>query len=85
LITYLNETGIDMLVWGAMVCFLITLIFLRQYFSGLVLTALLVPGVLLALLYYPSKKNNSDYLYYFVLDGLMMLSAPLVLLTKFAG
>jgi hypothetical protein len=46
--------------------------------------ALLIPGFILSLLYFYSKRNFSDYLYYFILDGLMMLSAPLLLLAKFA-
>ena len=84
LITYLDEKGINALFWGSMLIFLASSIILLKYFSFMVIGALLVPGVILSLLYYPSKKNFSDYLYYFVLDGLMMLSLPLLLLTKFA-
>lgn len=84
LITYLSEKGIDRLFWGAMVMVLITSILLLNYFSIATVVALLIPAAILSLLYYPSKKNFSDYLYYFVLDGLMMLSAPLLLLIKFA-
>lgn len=85
LITYLSEKGIDRLFWGAMTGFLITLLLLLNYFSIYILLAFLLPAVILGILYYPSKTSRSDYLYYFVLDGLMMLSAPLVLLTKFAA
>jgi hypothetical protein len=35
---------------------------------------LLLPGVIVWLLLKPAKRNFSDYLYYFVLDGLMMFS-----------
>ncbi|MFL5808783.1 MAG: hypothetical protein ACJ749_04630 [Flavisolibacter sp.] len=84
LITYLDERGIDRLFWGSMLIFLASSIILLKYFSLLVIVALLIPGIILSLLYYPSKKNFSDYLYYFILDGLMMLSLPLLLLTKFA-
>jgi hypothetical protein len=45
-----------------------------------VLTVLLIilPGTILFFLFQPAKKSDSDYLYYFVLDGLMMLSAILM-------
>jgi 4-hydroxybenzoate polyprenyltransferase len=84
LITYLSEQGIDRLFWLSMFVFFFTCAGLMQYFSLPLVIGLLIPGVILSLLYYPSKKNFSDYLYYFVLDGLMMLSAPLLLLIKFA-
>lgn len=83
LITLLSERGIDILFWGSMAMFAISLAMLVKYFSLLLVAALATPGVILAVLYYPSKTNSSDYLYYFVLDGLMMLSAPLVVLIKF--
>jgi 4-hydroxybenzoate polyprenyltransferase len=84
LITYLNEKGIDALFWASVAVVIITSILLVPYLSILPVIALLVPLLILSLLYYPAKKNFSDYLYYFVLDGLMMLSAPLLLLIKFA-
>lgn len=84
LITYLNQTGIDALFWGSILVVAFTSFLLLRYFSVANIIALFVPVILLCLLYYPSKKNFSDYLYYFVLDGLMMLSAPLLLLIKFA-
>lgn len=84
LITFLNEKGIDILFWGSIIATLSTTIILVDYFSIEVLIALIFPVIILSLLYYPAKKNFSDYLYYFVLDGLMMLSAPLLLLIKFA-
>jgi 1,4-dihydroxy-2-naphthoate octaprenyltransferase len=84
LITYLNEKGIDLLFWGSIIVVFITSALLVPYLSITSIIALLIPAILLSLLYYPSKRNFSDYLYYFILDGLMMLSAPLLLLIKFA-
>ena len=83
LITYMNEKGIDTLFWGSISIVMFTLFLLLGYFSTAEILALLFPVIILSLLYYPSKKNFSDYLYYFILDGLMMLSAPLLLLIKF--
>jgi 4-hydroxybenzoate polyprenyltransferase len=84
LITILSEQGIDIIFWGSMITFFITLGLMASYLSYFLLLILGFPGILLCFLYYPSKKNSSDYLYYFVLDGLMMLSAPIVVLAKFA-
>jgi 4-hydroxybenzoate polyprenyltransferase len=84
LITFLNERGIDILFWGSLLVFLFSSYVLLRYFYPLDIMALIIPAIILSLLYYPSKKNFSDYLYYFILDGLMMLSVPLLLLTKFA-
>jgi 4-hydroxybenzoate polyprenyltransferase len=39
---------------------------------------LLVPGIVLLSIFRLAKKSVSDYLYYFILDGLMMLSALLM-------
>lgn len=86
LITILSEAGIDILFWGSMLAFFGSLLFLYGSFSLPTLAALALPGFIVCLLYYPSKSKTSDYLYYFVLDGLMMISAPLVLLIHyFAG
>lgn len=84
LITYFNEKGIDSLFWGSIMMVIITFFLLMNYFSVAEMIALVLPTIILSLLYYPSKKNFSDYLYYFILDGMMMLSAPLLLLIKFA-
>ena len=67
-----------------MIVYYISSILLINSLGNLQVMALVVPGIILSLLYYPSKRNFSDYLYYFILDGLMMLSAPLLLLAKFA-
>jgi 4-hydroxybenzoate polyprenyltransferase len=84
LIIYLDERGIDRLFWGSVLVYVLTLGWLARSFALMEVIALLIPGLILSLLYYPSKKNFSDYRYYFVLDGLMMLSAPLLVLSKFA-
>lgn len=84
LITSLEEKYIDMIFWGCLIVFLLTTIGLYLYhFSLPILLILLLPGIILALLYYPSKKSFSDYLYNFVLDGLMALSGLLLLIFPF--
>ncbi len=84
LITQLPEQGVDRIFWGSLLVSIASTFLLLNYFTTQVVLALLVPIMLLALLYSSSKKNFSHLRYYFVLDGLMMLSAPLVVLAKFA-
>jgi 1,4-dihydroxy-2-naphthoate octaprenyltransferase len=84
LITFLQDKGVDILFWGSIAVVFVTQMLLVDFFTVPDTVVLLIPAVILSLLYYPSKKSFSDYLYYFVLDGLMMLSAPLLLLIKFA-
>ncbi|HVK97319.1 MAG TPA: hypothetical protein VM368_05845 [Flavisolibacter sp.] len=84
LITFLSSNGIDRLFWLTIILFTITSVILLHWFSPLIVTILLIPGIITCMLYYPSQQNTSDYLYYFILDGLMALSAPLLILTKFA-
>ncbi|HUC82535.1 MAG TPA: hypothetical protein VMR70_16630, partial [Flavisolibacter sp.] len=61
-----------------------TLLWLAQWLSWEETAFLLLPVLLMGLLYNRSKQTTSDYFYYFLLDGLMALSAPLLILAKFA-
>lgn len=84
LITYLEEKGIDKLFYFSLILFAIATIMMYFYDHSLVfIIILLIPGFLTALLYTYAKKNDSDIFYYFVLDGLMMLSALIMLLMSF--
>jgi hypothetical protein len=51
-------------------------------YSTLSILILFIPGILTALVYNHARKNFGDILYYFVLDGLMALSALLMLVTS---
>jgi len=80
MITYFNERGINNLFAVSLLAFALSTAYLYFYgFSLLVIALLLLPGAIVLVLYPVSKKNFSDYLYYFVLDGLMMFSALLTL------
>ena len=79
MITYFNERGIDMLFALSVIVFITFTLLLHQ--TGLPwinIIILLIPVFILVSLYKYSKRNFSDYLYYFILDGLMMLSALLL-------
>ena len=79
MITYFNETGINILFVISVAVFIILSLLLRQTgIAWINIMILLVPAFLLLSLYKYAKRNFSDYLYYFVLDGLMMLSGLLL-------
>ena len=84
MITILPEKKIKWLFFLSIIIFFITSILL--YLSGMMLShcvALIIPGIIVALLYNYSKKNTSEYFYYFFLDGLMMFSAILIFIFQF--
>ena len=83
MITYFSERGITKLFSLSLGLFaLFTLGLLIYDYSTRDVIILLIPGLILALLYNHAKINLSDDLYYFVLDGLMMLSALMMLVFR---
>ena len=83
MITYFNEPGINNLFMVSVAVFIIMSLLLRQTgIAWINIMILLIPAVLLISLYKYAKRNVSDYLYYFVLDGLMMLSGLLLWLVN---
>ncbi|MBI1779764.1 MAG: UbiA family prenyltransferase [Sphingobacteriales bacterium] len=81
LITMLNEKGIKVLFYVSLVSgILMALFFYGIYSPSLKGILLCIPLLILAMLYNSIKKNKNDYLYYFAIDGLMLLS---FLLTSF--
>jgi 4-hydroxybenzoate polyprenyltransferase len=83
LITYFSEKVIDIIFSVSLVIFALSCIGLFGYhYSAYMIFLLLIPGIIVAGLYRHAKKNFSDCLYYFVLDGLMMFSALLMLIFR---
>jgi hypothetical protein len=83
MITYLNERGIKNLFIMSIFLFAgATILLRRDQYTWTSITILLVPGIIVALLFNQARKNFSDYLYYVLLDGLMMLSALIMLLFR---
>lgn len=83
ILTWLGAARVRGLFRIVIVLFLCTHFWLYNYVNLLELLALLSPGVIVSLLYRKAMQTRSDLLYYFVLDGLMMASTPLLLLSKF--
>lgn len=80
MITHFTEKGINLIFYGSLVLSVVSAIALYYFqFTSIVIICLLIPHLVLVFLYPVSKRNFSDYLYYFVLDGLMMLSSLLTL------
>jgi 4-hydroxybenzoate polyprenyltransferase len=79
LITYLSEKGITVLFIVSLLLYAALTIWLLQYgYSGLEIGLLLVPGVIVALFYNYARTHFYDMFYYGFLDGLMALSAVLM-------
>lgn len=79
MVNYFDETGVNRLFVFSVIAFIIFTFGLL--FSGVSLfdvLILIIPGIILFSIYSQAKKSTSDYLYYFILDGLMMLSALLM-------
>ena len=83
LVTLLGEKGINLLFTSSLLLFaLTTTLLFRKHFAWFPLTIQLLPGVITGALYPYAKRNFSDYLYYFVLDGLMMFSGLLMVVCR---
>jgi 4-hydroxybenzoate polyprenyltransferase len=84
LITFLSDKGVDRLFWASIATVILTAIFLLKWFSATETFILTLPAFIAAALYKRAKQSTSDYLYYFLLDGLMALSAAILILATFA-
>ncbi|HLX65403.1 MAG TPA: hypothetical protein VKR41_00360 [Puia sp.] len=83
MVTVLSERNFDRLFMISMILFTFTSIALSWYlYPALYIILLLIPGIILAILYPETKRNYSDYLYYVVLDGIVMLSGLLMLIFR---
>lgn len=86
LITAMNEQNINRLFIASIFIFFASSLALYHYGHSITaVLSLLVPGIITSSLYSYAKKSTSDMLYYFVLDGLMALSAVLYYLATGFG
>lgn len=83
LIIYLDEKKITYLFFLSVFLFFASTAWMIHYNHTILnIILLLIPGIIVALLYNHARKNFSDYLYYVILDGLMALSALLMLIAR---
>jgi 1,4-dihydroxy-2-naphthoate octaprenyltransferase len=81
LITYLSGKGIFYLFYFSLAVFFFTTVALYWFDLPItVISILLIPGVITAFLYKKATRHFSDFFYYFILDGLMALSALVMLI-----
>lgn len=83
MITQMSAPQVSLIYYGVLLVWLVTTAWLFFYFSAGVIVALAVPGLLLFFIYNWARQQRSDYVYYFMLDGLMVISYPLMLLFQF--
>jgi len=79
LVTTITDKGISVLFWSSIAVTLLSNIAIFYFFTISVAITFLVPLLILISLNIPLNKTESDYYYYFVLDGLMMLSGLLLI------
>ena len=76
LITALSEKGIKYVFVASLLIFsFLTIIMTRYGFSKSTLIILIVPAAATSALYGYARRHSSDLLYFFILDGLMAVSA----------
>jgi hypothetical protein len=83
MVTQFELPMVNRLYWGSLATFFCTALGLLFHFPIASVTALLLPGIVLAAWYRWFKHHTSDYVYYILLDGLMIFSLPLLLLFRF--
>jgi hypothetical protein len=83
LITYLDERGIRIAFYFSLLIFFVSSIWMVRYgISWFDIVIILIPGFITGGLFGFARKHFHDLFYYFVLDGLMALSAVLMLLSR---
>lgn len=81
MITYFSEKGVDALFFISLAIYAAaSLMLLRYDYSIKSVFFLLVPGIITAFVYKNGKRSLDDLFFYFLLDGLMMLSSLLMII-----
>lgn len=83
LVTQLPLPAVLFIFRSVMVVFLASGVLLMPDFSFPVIAALIAPGLIVFVLHRWFQTQRSDLVYYFVLDGLMAFSLPLLLVFGF--
>lgn len=83
MITEYTHAAVDRIYIGVMTVFFVTSLLLAFYFPLRAIIAINIPGMFLLFGYSWFKKQRSDFVYNFMLDGLMIFSLPLLLLFGF--
>jgi 4-hydroxybenzoate polyprenyltransferase len=83
LITFLSEKGIARVFSGSLVIAAAAALLMLNYnYSIIDIVILLIPCTITALLYNHARRNFGDMFYYLIMDGLVALSAILMLVAR---
>ncbi|MFZ9388418.1 MAG: UbiA family prenyltransferase [Chitinophagaceae bacterium] len=81
LVTFLSDRNINRLFYFALFAYILFTAWLGlRGFTADYLIMLFIPGIILLLLYNYARRHFTDMLYYVILDGLMALSAILMMI-----
>jgi len=80
MITQFNLKAVDRIYFGSLFVFFSSALALAFFFPIPVILAFSIPGLVLLFYYNWFKKQASDFVYNFILDGFMIISLPLLLL-----
>lgn len=82
MVTWFGDKGIGRLFFLSLVIFLASTLAMAWYgYTAWQIGLLVVPGILVGLLYNTARRFFDDLFFYLLLDGLMMLSGLLMILT----
>lgn len=83
LVHFLSDSQVQIIFYTVLILFFLVTGWQINYMSASIVAILLLPGLIVTALFRTARKRTSDYLFYFVLDGLMMLSGLLLLCLKY--
>ncbi|HUQ96778.1 MAG TPA: hypothetical protein VM010_03865 [Chitinophagaceae bacterium] len=83
IITNAPLPAVNRMYWGTLIVYFFTTLLLLFHFPISVIIAFLIPGIILSAGYQWFKKQQAEFVYNFILDGLMIFSLPLLLLFRF--
>lgn len=84
LVTWLSLANVQRLFLFSVFVSIASSLLLTNTISDTQIFIINAPTLLLGLLYPAAQKTSSDFFYYFLLDGLLGLSAAIIILAKFA-
>ena len=82
MITEYAVPAVDRIYWGSLSVYCITALLMLPYLDTAVIVAFMIPALVLTFGYEWFKKQQSAFVYNFILDGLMVFSLPLLLLFR---
>jgi 4-hydroxybenzoate polyprenyltransferase len=83
MVTQMSPPQVGVIYYGMLLFYFVCSLWLWAFLSPGATLALLIPGTILLFCYGWFTRQSSEYVFYFLLDGLMVISLPLMLLFPF--